>query len=117
MVTSNLDDVMTTVAGHDGEGETVNGANLQAERVRIVEDDTETGWHAYLWPVHLHSDNPEEPTTVVLKPKEAFVTLIDATSIDGATSVQSLLRSRLALAHSWCSRDESLCCRYQVLRR
>eukprot|EP01046_Picozoa_sp_COSAG06_P073889 COSAG06_NODE_22326_length_727_cov_0.724522_1_plen_102_part_00 len=89
--TSNLDDVMTTVAGHDGSAVTVNGADLQAERVRIVEDHSEDGWHRYQWPVHLHSDDPEEPSTTILKPKEAFVTLV--TAWDGAPPLSSPLPS------------------------
>lgn len=78
-VTSDLTNVMETVAGH--EGHTVNGADLQSERTRIVEDESEDGWHSYMWPVHLHADNPDIPTTTVLKEKRAYVTLI--TAFDG----------------------------------
>ena len=62
--------------------DTVNGTELQAERIELANSDEGGGWHEYDWPVHLHQADPSTPNVIVLKTKRAYIAKI--TAFDGA---------------------------------
>ena len=72
-VNSSISSVFEHVDAH-----TVNGTELQAERIELANSDEGGGWHEYDWPVHLHQADPSTATVTVLKTKRAYIAKITA---------------------------------------
>ena len=68
-----IDAIFEHVGAH-----TVNGTELQAERIELANSDEGGGWHEYDWPVHLHQEDPSTATVTVLKTKRAYIAKITA---------------------------------------